>query len=366
MNKKIVILCLLILPLLGIGSLLLMVRIEPIQLCSPMGDVHPLCGWQNPEDLAAMPDDLHVIVSEYGGQNGEKSGTLALLNLDDETRTVLYRGGTSSKAGNWGSDDCQAPLLNEFSPHGIHLGKRADGTMQLLVVQHYERESIEMFEVIQSSDAWRLDWSGCIEAPAESMLNDIVATPEDGFLVTHMMNKGDNTAAMYWEYMKSSILGTSSGHVLAWQPNEGFSHLKSSEGSVPNGLEISPDGETIFVNYSGNGEIRRINRRLDEIEARNDSLPPLDNVTWTPDGQLLVAGALESPVKMMGCTNLESGTCPGAFAIFRVSPETLAAEIIYEGGPGTPGGAGTVGLRLHDGSLLIGTFAGDRIVKQAP
>jgi hypothetical protein len=93
---------------------------------------------------------------------------------------------------------------------------------------------------------------------------------------------------------------------------------------------------------------------------------PLDNATWTPDGQLLVAGALESPVKMMGCTPLEEGSCPGALAIIAVDPETLETSIIYEGGPDTPGGAGTVGLRLQDGSLIIGTFAGDRIVRVLP
>lgn len=102
------------------------------------------------------------------------------------------------------------------------------------------------------------------------------------------------------------------------------------------------------------------------VVARNTSLPPLDNVTWTPDGRLLVAGALAGPVEMMSCLNLEAGRCPGAFAIMAVDPEILEGETIYEGGPDTPSGAGTVGLQVSDGSLLIGTFAGDRIVRVAP
>jgi hypothetical protein len=40
----------------------------------------------------------------------------------------------------------------------------------------------------------------------------------------------------------------------------------------------------------------------------------------------------------------------------------METETVYEGGPGTPSGAGTVGLEV-DGALLIGSFAGDRIVR---
>ena len=161
------------------------------------------------------------------------------------------------------------------------------------------------------------------------------------------------------------MFGIQTGYVLVWRPDKGFSQLAGSAGVVPNGIEIAPDGETIFVNYS-NGEVRRVNRRKGKIEASNNTLPPLDNVTWTPDGRLLVAGALDDAFTMMACTTLETGSCPGAFAIIAVDPETLESEIIYEGGPNTPGGAGTVGLYVSDGSLLIGTFAGDRIVRVMP
>jgi hypothetical protein len=238
--------------------------------------------------------------------------------------------------------------------------------MQLLAVQHGGRESVEMFEVIESSDGWGLAWRGCVIAPQGSMLNDVVATPGGGFLVTHMMTKSPSMAGMFVEYMKSSLFGMESGYVLAWQPSEGFRRLVSSAGAVPNGIEIAADGETVFVNYSASGEIRRLNRLRDEIELSNNTLPPLDNATWAPDGRLLVSGALDNALQMMGCTNLESGSCPGAFAIIAVDPETLESEIIYEGGPNTPGGAGTVGLRMNNGSLLIGTFAGDRIVLVMP
>lgn len=366
MNKKVVILMLVIVavPLAFVAQAY--ISVEPITSCDAVGEARPLCGWQNPEDMAALPDGRFVIVSEYGGQNGEKHGALTLLDLDTETRQVLYSGDAAQGAGPWSDANCTTAPDESFSPHGIHFSQRADGQWQLLAVQHGGRESVEMFEVIESPDGWALAWRGCVMPPEGSMLNDVVATPDGGFLVTHMMTNRGSMLGTLVEFMKASLFGIDSGYVLAWQPDEGFSRLVSSEGAAPNGIEIAPDGETVFVNYSARGELRRINRLTDEIEASNDSLPPLDNATWSPDGQLLVAGALESSIKMMGCTNLESGTCPGAFAIIAIDPETLESEIIYQGGPDTPGGAGTVGLRVSDGSLLIGTFAGDRIVRVTP
>jgi hypothetical protein len=169
--------------------------VQPITSCDPIGNAHPLCGWQNPEDMEALPDGRYVIVSEIGGQNGERPGMLSLLDLETETRQVLYDGGSSQTAGEWGEQSCLEVAQGVFSPHGIHFSLRADGRMQLLVVQHGGRESIEMFEVIQASDRWQLAWRECAIAPNGSMINDVVATPEGGFLVTHMMTKRNDDMA---------------------------------------------------------------------------------------------------------------------------------------------------------------------------
>ncbi|MEM7734593.1 MAG: hypothetical protein AAF267_02280 [Deinococcota bacterium] len=343
---------------------------EPITSCEPVAGARPLCNWQNPEDMVALPDGQHVIISEFGDQTGVKKGQLSLLNLETESKHILYGGGSegggSEERQTWGTPDCQAPAKNEFSPHGIHLSQRADGTIQLLAVQHSGRESVEMFEVRPSPNGWDLAWRGCVIAPEGSMLNDVVATPEGGFLVTHMMTQRSNMLGQFFEYVRSSVFGVESGYVLAWHPREGFSQLQSSKGQVANGIEIAEDGETIFVNYSGSGEVRRINRHLDEVEASNTSLPPLDNSSWTRDGHLLVAGARASALEIMPCTNLESGSCPAAFVILSIDPKTLESSVVYESDADTPIGAGTVGLRVADGSLLIGSFVGDRIVRITP
>src|SRR5262245_53710183 len=110
---------LLLLGLVACGS------VEPITSCDPIGGAIPLCGFQNPEDLALLPDGRYVIVSEYG-DNGMRPGRISLLDLRSGRHESLFAGGEGAGPGPWGDPDCEAPS-SAFSPHGIHLSKRADG-----------------------------------------------------------------------------------------------------------------------------------------------------------------------------------------------------------------------------------------------
>jgi hypothetical protein len=86
-----------------------------------------------------------------------------------------------------------------------------------------------------------------------------------------------------------------------------------------------------------------------------------DNSTWASDGRLLVASLTGSIRDMGACIELAGGSCGMPFAIVALDPASMETEVIYEGGTGTPSGAGTVGLEVP-GALLVGSFSGDRIV----
>jgi hypothetical protein len=330
--------------------------IEPITSCDPVGAATPLCGFQNPEDLALLPDGRHVLVSEYGDA-GERPGRLSLLDLESRAHTSLFAGGEPSGSGPWGAPDCAGPPSRAFSPHGIHLSKRADGALQLLVVQHGGRESVEMFEVVPDGESWQLAWRGCAVAP-EGGLNDVAALPEGGFLVTRF--GPSSRLAFLFAALKATLFGGETGWVYAWSPRGGFSEAPGTRGAGPNGIEVSPDGAKIFLNLTLASEVRRIDRRSGATEARANVTQP-DNLTWGSDGRLRVASLRGEMRQMLSCNGLERGSCPMPFAIVALDPNTMTTETVYQGGPGTPSGAGTVGLEV-DGALLIGTFAGDRIV----
>ena len=107
-------------------------QVTAITDCEPEGPARPICGFQNPEDLVALPGGEAILVSEYGGMEGDIPGALALLPLDTEERRELFRGGDADGAEPvWGDPACPGPPPPAFSPHGIHLSER-DGALQLL------------------------------------------------------------------------------------------------------------------------------------------------------------------------------------------------------------------------------------------
>ncbi|MBX2800723.1 MAG: hypothetical protein KTR31_23785 [Myxococcales bacterium] len=329
---------------------------EPIVHCDPIGDAEPLCGWQNPEDLARLPGGSHVLVSEYGDMTGKLPGSLAFLDLQTHERIVAFEGADIDGPGPWGDPSCPGAPGAEFSPHGIHVGQRPDGAWQALAIQHAGRESVEFFEIV---DGPALQWRGCA-LPPDGLLNDVVATPEGGFLATRMMPKRGGLGPLF-AFLDAQWFDHGA-FVWSWDPNDGFEVVPGTEGGLANGLALDEDGTTLFVAYSLSGELRRLNRTNGEVQS-SVFLDPTDNLTWTPDGWLVAATALAKKSTMRRCMQIEEGTCPSEHALVAVDPETGASDTLYVGGPGTPGGAGTTGLVLEDGSLLVGTYAGDRIVR---
>jgi hypothetical protein len=330
--------------------------LEPITDCEPRGNARPICGFQNPEDLALLPDGHTLLVSEYGAVEGGRAGRLALFDIRAEQRSVLFEGGADATPDeDWGDPDCPGAPPREFSPHGIHLSIRRDGRLQLLVVQHGGRESVEFFELLQAP-GWQARWRGCAVPAEGSWLNDVVALPEGGFLVTHMLPKG-NLEAISGAYQGPP---PARGHVLEWKAETGFRVVPGTQSALPNGIELSRDGRVIYLNASGANEVWRIERASGRLLARA-RVPATDNSTWAADGRLLVSSLLVTPDQFPVCMQLEGRPCPLAFQIVALDPETLDMEVLYRG-RGAPMGGGTVGLRIaHE--LFIGSFAGDRILR---
>jgi hypothetical protein len=150
------------------------------------------------------------------------------------------------------------------------------------------------------------------------------------------------------------------GYALEWQPGSGFAKAPGTDSPVPNGIEVSADGQKIFLNVSGNHEVWRIDRRSGQVEARAQ-VRAGDNSTWAPDGRLLVASVRADPAEFTVCLGLTRGACPLEFAIVAVDPVSMRADELYRNA-GPPMGGGTVGLQVGD-ELLIGSFAGDRILR---
>jgi hypothetical protein len=345
---------------------------EPVAGCEPVAGRRPVCGFQNPEDLVALPGDEALIVSEYGAQDGSRPGDLALFVLATEERRILFRGGdaTGPAVSGWGDPACPGPPSVAFSPHGIDLAPRPDGSLALAAVQHGGRESIELFEVSGSGSDWRLAWRGCWIPPEGAWLNEVVLLSDGTVMTSHMMPRPDTRRT-------GALQGT--GWLLHWTPEDadhgtdatagaagveaagGWQRVAGSEIGLANGFELSPDERTIYLNSSLGDGLRRIDRATGSVTGHAD-LGPLDNTTWSPDAELLIAHLVPDEEKGFDvCDAAARAPCPIAFQILAVDPSTLASRVLFDGA-GSPMGAGTVGLRVGD-ELFVGSFSGDRILR---
>ena len=372
--------------------------LTPVLGCEDDASIRVDCQFQSPEDLALAPDG-RIIVSQFSGMTGERSGNLALYEPETRSLEVVFptspadaglaaeqgeqtanpsvnslhgsggdlpseqdaNGGEEAAAPlanadrggvalEWGEADCPPPDPAAFSPHGIDLERRNDGRWQLAVVNHGGRESVELLELLTGG---ALAWRGCVLAPQDGYFNDLVLLRDGGFWVTHMFPKGSGL----WSFVKSGF-GMNTGWVYAWSPVAGFSKLPGSDAPFPNGIEKSPDERYAYVNsYSSQG-LRKIEAATGKIVAARE-LTRLDNSTWAGNGRLLVASHPGDFTEGMRCQNLAQGACGMPFAIFSLDPEDLSGDVLiaHQGGP--MGGV-TVALERR-GALFLGTFAGDRI-----
>jgi hypothetical protein len=339
--------------------------IEPIRECADRGDVHVLCGFQNPEDLATAPGGGWILVSQFRRLvDGELTGAGSLLALRprDGERRALYpsaEAGRESPVAGVGSPDCSGPPdASRFSPHGIDVAEVLGEEARLLVVNHGGREAIELFRLRVAPEGPSLAWEGCVPLPEDAQANDVAALPGGSFVTTKMLPRETSLLDML-----RIALGWPTGELLEWDLAGGWRPVPGTRASAPNGVVASADGETLWFAAWGGSRLVRVGR--DGSGRRELALPHHpDNLSWARDGSLLSTGQMGSILMVPACGRIDSGTCPMPYSVLRVAPDASSFETLFAEDPAAIGGAGTVALD-HDGALWIGTFAGDRILRVA-
>ncbi len=328
--------------------------------CKSFRNTRPICLFSNPEDMAVLPGNKVLIVSEYGDIDGVLPGRLAFYAIETQSRTPANFGSNATTVSElWGDDSCEEPPDARFSPHGIDLSRLPDGRLQLLVVQHGGRESVEFFEVSQSSAGWELIWRGCAVAPPNARLNAVASDGHGGFVTTRMRS------ATGGQQLGDEESSSTAGVVYRWRRATGFSALRGTTGLAPNGIAVAPDGKSVFVVYSGESELRKFDVETGALLA-SAVVRFGDNIKWSADGgALLVASFVDRDARgaLARCASSKAAACRIEFAIIEVDPETLSQKTLFEN-PNAPMTAGTVGLRVGE-TLFIGSFVGDRILQVA-
>lgn len=312
--------------------------------------VDAFCGIDAPEDIVLFQDQFLIISSMAPAKH------LFGFSLENEVvapiETVLE---AVTEGQNWGDANCSLP--REILSHGLDLSRRESGQWQLLVVNHHERESIEYFEAIPGGDdATRLHWRGCVMAAENAQFNDVAGLPDGGFIATDPI-----TASMQLPRMLLGSVGMDTGRAYRWRPESGYSAIPYTDGAYPNGITLSADGQSFYLNLYLDGEVREHDLETGDILNRVAVKMP-DNSTLSGNGTLLVASHDASLFALLRAIVSEAAERNSiAFEIVEVNLQSFETDVRYRS-EGEELGGGTVAQPVGD-DLYIGAFKGDRFIR---
>ncbi len=337
-----------------------------LMACGTHGDIDIICGTRSPEDLELTPDGKSLIVSQFvNGPAGAGVAGLVLFDLAKNTFTRITPSAEPRK--DWGDPACPGPIGDALRPHGISLLKRRNGAVQLYVVNHGGRESIEMFEVKQTGGETNLVWHGCVVST--QAFNDVAAQPDGGFIATHPtalqppapppgQAKGRGKAPQGGG--NNLFSGQPSGYVSRWIPGKGEAELPGTRAGYPNGVLVSADGRYMYFNAWTAKEVHKYDLKQGKETGlmKLDFMP--DNISWTSKRTMLAAG-----VKGTGgdCPPGSGTPCIQGFNVAEIDPGKMAAKTVFDSeGKGALISGVSEALQVGN-SIYIGAFQGDRIVK---
>jgi hypothetical protein len=318
--------------------------------CAPDGALQFVCGPKNGEDILRLGSRWLLVSGMDGALTGSEvaNGRLYLVDHQAKTWSEAFPGTAPvfrhdrELYGN-----CPGPVnTRNFSAHGLSLREHTVGHYRVYVTGHGTREAIEVFEVDATGAAPQVAWVGCVVLPEDVLANSVAILPDWGFVVTKFLDRRVPTQ----QAMAEARQGKPNGVVYEWHPGGKVQAIAGTEMSAPNGIEVSPDGDTLYVAAFGTREFVRFQRSAGGV--KRDTIPldiTPDNIRWSQGGKLLTAG----------------GNAPGAAAgagwgVIEVDPATLATRRVA----GTASSAGMQAISVGTdvgGEIWVGTFSGDRI-----
>lgn len=326
---------------------------DPIIDCEARGDVRPVCNMATPEDIAALPDGRHLLLAHFGHM-GKASGSISLFDTSTAELTPLFPAGVDAEGPtDWGDAACTTPPNDSFGPHGTHLAQMNDGSWRYLVVNHGDREAVEIFELTHSREQYTLAWRGCVLAAPETLMNDVVGLTDGDLVYSKMYGEPVMLSNL------KSALGLSTGELWRWNRKTGLTPLPATRAAGPNGLEISADNRYVFANMYMEREVWKVDLDSGEVVAKAP-IAHADNSAWGGDGRLYIATHTGGLIETLACLNGQSVPCGGAFEIVALDPETMNSEVAFAH-RGAPMGAATIAVP-QGGRVWMGSFAGDRMI----
>ena len=320
----------------------------------------PFVSGISPEDVVPLPGTKWLIAGAASKADGGGRTGLALIDTDDPSDIAgLYP--VSPAADDWDRQrfrDCPGPPAGDLGSHGINIERLADGSYDLIAVNHRGRESIEIFHLDQTTPVPHAVWHGCVLMPGAASGNSVTPLPNHGgYVVTNFYRKDDP------HYLQSMENGTATGNVLKWTPGGGWSPVSPQQFSGANGAEITPDGTWLFVSEWSDYKVWKLalNGDAPPRAIHLDFLP--DNLRLTGRGTILIAGQNADPVNVMTCRGKRL-PCQAPFTVLEMDPATMQTHVLAQGGGADFGGA--TGAAMAGGYLWISSYYAGQVARYAP
>lgn len=320
-----------------------------------------VCELSGPEDMVALPGTQWII---SGGLSSEKeAGKLYLIDRTDKRASILFpRTMLRSELQRQEYPTCPGlPDVGSFSAHGVNLRIDDAGLATLYVVNHGDREAIEVFHLVPGETGPEVAWVGCIPLPAKVMANAVAPLDDGRIAATHFIvpDYFDNADPSGGEWMAKLREGEVTGYAATWSAVSGWREISGTQASGPNGIEISRDGQWAWVAKWGNREIVRVpltGADTPDVIAL-DFMP--DNLRWGDDGMLWVAGAKGEPSAYFSC--MAQPDCHNEFVVARIDPGTGDVSLVPLP-PDLKGFGDATTAMIVDGQIWVGANPSDRVL----
>ncbi|MGD8204297.1 hypothetical protein [Pantoea sp. FN0305] len=310
----------------------------------------------NPEDMVVIPDTPWVVTSTDRTPGKSKPGYLYLIN--SVTGVAQLANAKVALVSSAGDPTCKPLELNDLAMSGLAIRSATDGALQLMAVNRGKRMSIEFFNVDLSTSKPALTWSGCLIMPEKAFPNAVTPLSNDSLAVT-ISFETDNK-----KFMQQLEDKVNTGYLLEWTKQKGFKRIADSELPLNNGLKISADGKFYYIAGWGSESILRLPTSSGSGKALqvNIGMKP-DNLSWSSDGNLIVAGQLQSATSIFNCVASDKDVCPVPFKIIEVDPDTLAIlRVLVDGEKMENYAAATTGLEVGK-ELWVSAFRNTKIAR---
>ncbi|MBL25929.1 MAG: hypothetical protein CMM50_00050 [Rhodospirillaceae bacterium] len=256
-----------------------------------------------------------------------------------------------------------------FRPHGISLFIDDSGRRTLFVVNHRDRagggaKSVEIFDIVDDRMVHRQP-GGTVLGSALCSPNDVAAVDRDRFLVTL-----DHGSCTWWERLSEDVFSLPRAGVAYYDGTE--LRPVADRMLFANGIVLGRSGDEsagrVFVSATREKAIRVYDAE-GLLQATSPIHEPLmripldggpDNLSWGPDGRLIVAvhpALFRLGLFLKGLFGVSSAPS----RIVALTPGVSGGDrqvLFADDGSRLP--AATVGV-VERGRLLIGAVAGDRL-----